>query len=410
MSAKETGSAATPGAYRWWLASDTSAAIGGGLRGFILPLLTLTITGSAVHAGLVSTVQGLLTQVFLIGGGVIIDRFDRRILIRLHSAVNAVALLLLAVLAWGGQLGLAALLSAAVVFGLVAGLFGEASDAALRSVIDAERYPKAVTVNEGRDAAIRLATGPVGGWLLGVMAGASLLVSSVFYILAGVLIGRVPLKLPPRDATLSPLAQLTEALSWIRARRRAVPLVLLVGMANFGIAGVMTTTQYLAVQRTGQALDAGLLTTAAGLSVIVGALLANPIVSRMRTGTLIPVAFTLIAVGVAGLSVFNQGVPLVVLLVLTFLGVPALNAALTGFFFAATPEAMQGRVQALLGTFAAGLGALAPLTVGLVLQLVDAQTAYFVALGPMAAALVLAIGARSIREIPRPDDWASIEL
>ncbi|MFZ2427471.1 MAG: hypothetical protein WAW71_04920, partial [Propioniciclava sp.] len=60
-------------AYRWWLASDSSVAAAAGLREFTLPLLALLVTGSAAQAGLVGTVQAVLTQVCLIPGGLLID-------------------------------------------------------------------------------------------------------------------------------------------------------------------------------------------------------------------------------------------------------------------------------------------------------------------------------------------------
>jgi len=130
----------------------------------------------------------------------------------------------------------------------------------------------------------------------------------------------------------------------------------------------------------------------------------------VRTGVLIPVTFAWLALGMTGVALFPSGPPLVVLLMLTFLGVPAVNAGLAGFFFGATPEAMQGRVQALVGTVTVGFGALAPVIVGVALQAFGTSVAYAIALGPVVVALIVSCLARPITEIPRPDRWADLEF
>ncbi len=240
--------------------------------------------------------------------------------------------------------------------------------------------------------------------------GVALAVAGAFHAAAASLISKVDVSLLPRaKRSAGVLSDVKEVLGWLRGRRRALPLALLVGLANFGITGVMTVTQFQVVQRGGSALDVGFLTMAAGLSVLGGAALAGPLVSRLRTGTLIAIGFSWTSLGVTGLAFIHEGTGLVVLLATTFVGVPSLNAALTGFFFASTPTSMQGRVQAVVGTVAAGIGALAPLTVGVLLQRFGTTTAYLCSLGPMLAALALGLGARSLREIPRPDRCATLE-
>ncbi len=399
-----------PSAYRWWLASDSSAAAAVGLREFTLPLLALLVTGSAAQAGLVGTVQAVLTQVCLIPGGLLIDRFDRRRLIMLHGVVQAVTLLALAALAWSGQLTLGFLVVGAALVGMAGGCLGEASDALLRSIVPVERYPQAITLNEGRDAALRLASAPVGGLLMGIVSGASLALAGVLNALSVALIQPLRTRRTAATDARGAWSLFVEAARWLRPRRRAHLLAVLVGAVNFSVSGVMTTTQFTVFARTGQALDAGLITTAAGVSVVVGALVAGLVVSRVRTGVLIPATFAWLALGMTGVALFPSGPTLVVLLMLTFLGVPAVNAGLAGFFFGATPEAMQGRLQALVGTVTVGFGALAPVIVGVALQAFGTSVAYAIALGPVVVALIVSCIARPITEIPRPDRWAELEL
>ena len=68
------------GTYLLWLAGDTAQQLGLGLGSFAMPLLTLIVTGSPTVAGTVGAVQLVGGVVGFLPGGVLADRFDRRIL------------------------------------------------------------------------------------------------------------------------------------------------------------------------------------------------------------------------------------------------------------------------------------------------------------------------------------------
>ncbi|MCT1656592.1 MFS transporter [Brevibacterium luteolum] len=402
---------AAPANYWWWFGSDSAAAASAGTRDFLVPLLALSVSVSAAQAGMVSTIQLLLTQALLIPGGLVIDRFGRRGLVTVNASVNAVVLLFLSALALTGNLTLPVLIGAAIILGVCTGLFGEASDALLRSIVTQERYPKAITVNEGRDAALRLAAAPAGSALMGIASGLGLLISGVFSAIAGVLITRVRgISGPQNQKETTVRSQVAEAYTWLKGTRRAVLLAMLVGSVNFSVAGVMTTTQFAIFLRTREALDVGIITMSAGISVIVGAVLAQAVLDRVPTGILIPALFAWLGAGMTTLAFFHTGAALVVVLMATFLGVPSLNGAMSGFFFSSTPDELQGRVHAILASFTLGLGALAPAVAGFVLQHWGTGWAYAMALTPMVIALTAALLSTRIRELPTPENWHKYEL
>ncbi|MBD8020136.1 MFS transporter [Brevibacterium gallinarum] len=400
-----------PANYWWWFGSDSAAAASAGMRDFLVPLLALSVSVSAAQAGMVSTIQLLLTQALLIPGGLVIDRFGRRGLVTVNASVNAIVLLVLSALALTGNLTLPVLIGAAIILGVCTELFGEASDALLRSIVTQESYPKAITVNEGRDAALRLAAAPAGSALMGIASGLGLLISGVLSAIAGVLITRVRgISGPQSQNATTVRSQVSEAYTWLKGTRRAGLLALLVGSVNFSVAGVMTTTQFAIFLRTREALDVGIITMSAGISVIVGAVLAQAVLDRVPTGILIPALFAWLGAGMTILAFFHTGVALVVVLMATFLGVPSLNGAMSGFFFSSTPEELQGRVQAILASFTLGLGALAPAAAGFVLQHWGTGWAYAMALTPMVIALTVALMSTRIRELPTPENWYQYEL
>ena len=78
-----------------------------------------------------------------------------------------VTVLVIAVLAagWGSLVALAVL---AFVDRLRGALLGAASNAMLKQIVPPALLPRAFAINEGREAAVEMGSGPLGGALLGI--------------------------------------------------------------------------------------------------------------------------------------------------------------------------------------------------------------------------------------------------
>lgn len=189
-------------AYRWWLAADTSWTLGSGLVSFALPLLVVALGGSTGLATSIASLSLVVSTVVGLVGGVVQDRYDRRLLMVLGGLANATVLAALAVLVHlagrqvapggarvpagaGSLLGgaspwLVALLGVVAALALVSGLLGGTSNAMLRGVVPDADLAQAMTANSARDGAVHLLSGPLGGALLALgrawpaLAGAAL--------------------------------------------------------------------------------------------------------------------------------------------------------------------------------------------------------------------------------------------
>lgn len=153
--------------YAAWLCADTSWQVGSGVGTFALMMVALDLTGSSVKAGWVATTAGAVAALMALPGGAIVDRRDRRWCLTVAGLARAglygVVLLLLAT----GHVTLGALVLCGGLAGLITGLFGTASDAALPDVVGREDVPRAVTLNRGRDGVVSLLNEPLSGALLG---------------------------------------------------------------------------------------------------------------------------------------------------------------------------------------------------------------------------------------------------
>lgn len=116
-------------------------------------------------SGLVGLAAAIAQQAAAVFGGTFADRHDRKTLIIVNATAGVICWGSVAALLMAGKLVFPVLLAIAVFESAVNGFLGPASDAMLKSIVDIRSYPKARSLNEGRDATINMAGSPVGGLL-----------------------------------------------------------------------------------------------------------------------------------------------------------------------------------------------------------------------------------------------------
>jgi MFS family permease len=171
--------------YLAWFTADTAVAVGTALRGFAIPLIAFSVSHSLATAGWLATMSAVLQQGCTLLGGTIVDRHPRKPLIIANAIIQTLLWTLVSVLMVGDRLNIIVLFAVVGVAACATGLIGEATDAALRSIIDMQQYSKARSINEGRDATINMAGSPIGGILYGIQPWLPFVCSAVVYAIAG---------------------------------------------------------------------------------------------------------------------------------------------------------------------------------------------------------------------------------
>ena len=143
--------------YVPWFTADSATAIGVALRYLAVSLIGYKLTGSTTAAGWLGSLAAIAQQAAAVFGGTFADRHDRKTLIIVNATAGVICWGSVAALLMAGKLVFPVLLAIAVFESAVNGFLGPASDAMLKSVIDIRSYPKARSLNEGRDATINMA-------------------------------------------------------------------------------------------------------------------------------------------------------------------------------------------------------------------------------------------------------------
>lgn len=220
---------------------QTISRMGDQLHRIALAWWVLQKTGSATAMGTVLIFTSVPMVVFLLVGGVAVDRFHRPRVMLLSDLIRGSVVALIAVLMWQDVLTLEMIYGLAIVFGVVDAFFQPAYIATVPQVVPPEFRPSAnsLTALSGEFAGV---IGPaIGAGIvsLGGTAFAFGLNALSFFAGAALLIPLLTLKseqVPPEQRT-SPLHDLREGFRTVFESPFLWVTIALASLANFTIGG-----------------------------------------------------------------------------------------------------------------------------------------------------------------------------
>lgn len=427
--------------YYRWLVADTSAQLGTSIRQFALPVLVVLAGGSNTQAGTLFAVSSLIAGILALVGGVIIDRYDRRKLFLIFCALGVIIFgaaslwLLLNPVTW------ALLLLIAILTGTRSGLLGNTSNVMLRHIVPSQELPRAMAVNQGRDASIELGGPLLGGLLAGFGALATFVTEAVLGLIALVNGYFLPRCAPDEDEAptgggAEPVKQVgtssqmvetgaTKAPSvWRRAgtkmrdllveagggivvikRNSILTISVLLSALFFPLLNGIIFALVLSAVNSGKApVSAAFFNGSVAVGVLLGSVLAGYLTQKLRTGHIIMMAFILpVIFATLALAAPNFWMRLLALAPMLVL-LPSGNAAFGGFMMKLIPKDMLGRVFAFLQVLGVAVGPLVGLFVGAGL---DRYSLHLTAGTLIAIMALVSLGSLvpALRNIPTPDKW-----
>ncbi|GGM36416.1 MFS transporter [Microbacterium saperdae] len=422
--------------YLTWLVSDTSKGLAGALFGFAIPLLALIITNDPAQAGIIGAAAMVARLLTTLAGGILADRHPRIGLMLWGSLLGILLAGAFTALALSGSLTFTTLLVIDVLLAARSGLFDVAGESAIKEIVPDDGMGRAQAANQGRDAALQLAGGPLGGLLLGVggwLVGVVMTVCHLIAALTAWMLGRgrssengddadEPRRAGPRPAgaatddpgfdaapTAKPNAwrEMREGFAWLFSRPDLGGVLLIITIINLGFNAAITTAIYALQQDGYPELLIGTISAGIGIAMLAGAIVAPLLVPRIGAGVLTIAGLAVAAVAVIGLSMVTVPWAIVAVLGAAVLLLPSLNAGMMGYFMVATPSHLLGRANSAAGVLGMGAMPIAPLIAGFGLTVFGRQGTILVCAGLCLIAVVLAIGNRALRALPVESKWAA---
>jgi MFS family permease len=122
--------------FAWFWAGQTISSLGDRAFATALAVVVYQLTGSSLAMGLFLTAQMVPTLIFTLFGGVIADRFSRRLVLLCADASRVLIVFAIALLAWLHLLQLWHLFVLAVLFGCALAFFNPAYRAITPELVD----------------------------------------------------------------------------------------------------------------------------------------------------------------------------------------------------------------------------------------------------------------------------------
>jgi len=202
------------------------------------------------------------------------------------------------------------------------------------------------------------------------------------------------------------LREIREGFAWLFSRPDLRGVLLILTIINLGVNTVMTTIVY-ALQQDGQSPAViGWLSAGMGITMLLGALMATTLVSRVGTGMLMILGLVALVAGCTATIFTNDPWGIVLVLAVPGLLLAPLNAAMGGYFMVATPSELMGRASSAAGVFGMGAMPLAPLIAGFGLSLVGRTGTIVIGVALCAIAATMAVTNRPLRLLPAEAGWA----
>ena len=240
---------------------------------------------------------------FLLPGGVVTDRLDRRFVMLAADAVRAAAVALLAALALAGSLRFWELVAVVAVYSVGSAFFTPAFDAIVPDLLPARDLAAANSLDQFvRPIALRLAGPAVGGWLVATSAGAAFAFDFVTFAVSGFAVLAMQPPARPRHEAEPALAALVAGLRFVRRRVWLWGTLASAALAYLAFLGPTEVLLPYVVKNDlhGSARALGLVFAAGGVGAVGAALAMGQRGHPRRDVTFIYAVWTLATLAVAG--------------------------------------------------------------------------------------------------------------
>ena len=344
-------------AFRRLASSNLAAQFSEQIALAAAPLAAVLALGAdAAQTGYLQTAQTLPFLLLSLPAGVLADRMQRRLLMSAAECARAVSLLCLLALLWSGQLTLP-LLAALGFLGAVGTVAYNVAAPALvpRLVAPAELAGANRWLELARSAAFSAGPAAGGALVSALGASAAYALATALSLLAAMLLAGLPADAPAATATRRHIGrELSDGAAFVLRHPLLRPV--LVTAVFFNVAWFVLQAVYVVYAIRDLGLDAagvGLTLGIYGLGMLAGALLAPRLARRLSFGALIA-AGPLCALLASGLMLLTLARPSPALAALAFFlfgaGPILWTIATTTLRQAVTPNAMLGRVSAVILT------------------------------------------------------------
>jgi DHA3 family macrolide efflux protein-like MFS transporter len=337
--------------FMWIWAAQLAARIGNGLTGFGLGVHVYRETGSSTAVALV-TMAAFLPGVLLAPlGGVLADRFDRRLLMILGDGLSAIGLLALILAFRGGFDGVAVICVCVAASSVFTAVMDPAYRATVSDLLPPDRYAKASGLVQFAGASQYLVSPALGGLLM-AWSGIELLLIIDMCTLASTVacmaVLRRRIATRPREPEHGFWADFRFGLGFMAAHRGVTALMLVATLVTFCM-GVLQTLLTPMLLDLSDEETLGYIRSVGAVGMIIASLLIGLLPASGRQVRQMAAALAVSGAAVILMGASENAVLIGAFAFVFFAMLPPLNTSVEVLARSAVPNEVQGRVWGLMG-------------------------------------------------------------
>lgn len=260
------------------VAGQLISSIGSGLTDFGLAIYVLTLTGSVAATAIVSICAFLPAIVLAPVGGVLADRYDRRLMMILGELFSGLGLVICLVTVTSPNPSLPVICIGVGVSSIFTALTEPAFKATVTDLLSEEDFARAGGMVQIANSAKLLISPVIAGFLLQVTTVSTLIIIDMLTFFTTVLIIAAVKKgmvTKPRDhVDLSFRREMMEGIEAIRGKSGIVAMIVIMTIAVFCLGFVQILSKPLILAFAGKT-ELGILTTVIALGMMAGSIIIS---------------------------------------------------------------------------------------------------------------------------------------
>lgn len=289
--------------FRVLWAGMTVSLVGDGVFLIAIAWESYVLWNAPAALSIVGIAMTIPTIVFLLLGGILSDRYDRRKVMACADGLRAAAVAVLAVLVLSDALHFWHLVALVALYGAGTAFFAPAFEAIVPDLLPVAELPAANALDQFvRPIALRLVGPVLGGGLLAVSTGVAFAVDALSF--AATFVAVLAIRPQPRASVAHPstVAALKEGLNFVRSRIWLWGTLLSAAVAYLAFLGPTEVLLPFLVKNElhASAGTLGLVLAAGGLGAVAGAVFMGRRGHPRRDVTLMYATWTLATIAVAG--------------------------------------------------------------------------------------------------------------
>jgi len=355
-----------PRFYLIW-GGQAFSLIGSALTQFVLLWWITQETGSATALATAGIAALLPQALFSPLGGVLADRWSRRLIMIVADAITALCMLVLVALFATGAIQLWHIYTLMAVRSSMQAFQMPAASASTAMLVPHERLGQVAGYNQALQGIMTIAAAPLGALALAVMPMQGALLIDVATALLGItplFFFSIPQARAANAGETTLLTELRVGISYVKSHRGLAILVALTGLVVLTIVPMFSLTPLLVKTHFGGGINAvAIMEGLSGVGIIIGGIASAlwPLFRRRIVAVLVYFALSCFTIALTALAPSHWFWLAVGWWFISGITYAAGNAPMMTVIQLTVPNELQGRVFALLNTvmaFAAPLGLL----------------------------------------------------